>query len=205
MARALKLGPTNASVLFGAAQLATSLGRREAAIELNRRALEQDPLSAAIYSSLGNLFHDLGRFAEAEAAYRKALELAPQRTPTRAALSLTLLALGRREEALAEAAQEVEDWARHWALAIIHHAMGRPTESDAALKELIEKRAGDSAFQIAEVCAVRGEIDEAFGWLERASAQMDGGLADLKNSANLGSLRGDPRWGSLLRKMGLED
>ena len=61
-----------------------------------------------------------------------------------------------------------------------------------------------SAYQIAEVHAARNAADDAFAWLERAYAQRDGGLADVKVSPRLRSLHGDPRWGAFLKKMGLD-
>jgi hypothetical protein len=48
--------------------------------------------------------------------------LAPQRSNARASLARNLLRQGRSDEALAEARRESEEWARLWALAIIHHA-----------------------------------------------------------------------------------
>ena len=93
---------------------------------------------------------------------------------------------------------------RLWALAIVHHALGNGAESDAALRELIEKYAEEVAFQIAEVHGARGEVDAAFEWLERAYAQRDAGLTDMKISPHLRSLHGDPRWGAFLKKMGLD-
>ncbi|HEX5032012.1 MAG TPA: hypothetical protein VFX78_11215, partial [Candidatus Eisenbacteria bacterium] len=137
---------------------------------------------------------------ESEAALRKELELAPQ---GRATLSLALLALGRGEEALEEAVREQDEPFRLWALAVIHHALGHPPESEAALEDLVEKYAGDSAFQIAEIRAARGEVNPAFEWLERAYAQRDPGLGALKISRRLRPLHDDPRWGVLLRKLGL--
>ncbi len=203
--RALELAPGNAGVLNSAGVLAQSLGRLEEAIGLYRRALEQDPLSARSYLGLALTLSAAGRFGEAEAAYRKSLELAPQTAMARAGLSLTLLALGRGEEALAEARREPDEAFRSWALAIIHHGLGHAAESDAALQELIENYSEDSAFQIAEVSAVCGEVDRAFEWLERAYVQRDGGLAGMKANRLLHSLHGDPRWGTFVKKMGLED
>ena len=72
------------------------------------------------------------------------------------------------------------------------------------LLELSEKYASDSASQIAEVHAARGEVDRAFEWLDRAYAQRDPGLAGMKVSAQFRSLRGDPRWGALVKMMGFE-
>lgn len=95
--------------------------------------------------------------------------------------------------------------ARIQALAIVHHSVGRRTEADAALRELIAKHAGDAAFQVAEVYAARGETDLAFEWLERAYTQRDAGLSETKIDPRLRSLHADPRWSSFLRKMGLAD
>jgi serine/threonine protein kinase/tetratricopeptide (TPR) repeat protein len=204
MRRAQELAPGNALVLRWAGALAASLGRLEEAVGLIRRSLEQDPLSALAYNSLGTVLHVEDRFTEAEEAYRKTLELAPQTIVTRAHLSLALHAQGRGEEALAEAMREPDEAIRLYALAIIHHGMGRAAESDEALRELIEKRAEDCAVQIAEVCGTRNEADAAFEWLERAYTQRDGGLADMKSSPSFRSLHGDPRWSAFLRKMGFE-
>lgn len=62
-----------------------------------------------------------------------------------------------------------------------------------------------SANLVAEVYAARGEVDRAFEWLERAYAQRDPGLAEMKAAPYLRSLHGDQRWVAFLKKMGLED
>ena len=203
-ARALGSEPRNATVLRGAGVLALTLGRNEEAIRLYRRAIEQDPLSSATYNNLGIALRAAGRHQEAEAAYRKALQLASERVGTHSSLALTLLAEGRAEEAMAEAMLEPDEAWRLWALAIIHDAKGQIADSDAVLRELTAKYATDTAHQIAEVHAARGDVDAAFEWLERAYAQRDGGLMDVKTSPYLHSLHGDPRWDAFLEKMGLD-
>jgi tetratricopeptide (TPR) repeat protein len=204
-ARALELAPGNAVVLRRVGALAANLGRIDEGIGLYRRAIEQDPLSAPAYNNLGLALDASDRRPEAEQAYRKALELAPQRIVAHATLALNLLAQGRADEALTEALQETEEIWRIWALAIIHHAGGRSAEADEAQRELIAKHAEDAAYQVAEVYAARGEPDLAFEWLERAYAQRDSGLSEMKWKSQLRPLHADPRWGILLRKMGLAD
>jgi serine/threonine protein kinase/tetratricopeptide (TPR) repeat protein len=204
MRRALELAPGNAQVLRAAGVLAGNLGRLEEAIGLYHRAVEQDPLSAPAYNNLGLALYAADHFPESEAAYRKALELAPQRIGTHAYLSLTLLVQGRGEEALKEAMRDPHEALRLWALGLVHHGMGHRAESEAALEELIAKRSGDWAAQIAEMHAVRGEADAAFAWLERAYAQRDAALAEVKRTPRFRSLHGDPRWGAFLKKMGFE-
>ena len=204
--RALELAPRNAAVLQGAAELARNLGRFSEAIELNERAMEQDPLSARTYTNLGIAFYAAEQFSKAESLYRKALDLWPDRVGTHAALSLTLLAEGRGGEALEVAMQEPDEAFRLWPLAIIYHALERRSDSDEALRELIEKYADDSAYQIAEVVAARGQVDTAFEWLERAYVQRDPGLlTETKASPHFRSLQSDPRWAVFLAKIGLAE
>ncbi len=201
--RSLELAPGNAVVLSGAGRLAYFIGHLDDAIHLCRSAVERDPLTSQTYNTLGRVLHAAGRLAEAEASYRKSLELAPQRVFTHANLAQVLLAQGDEARALVEARQEPLDWARLWALAIIHHVAGRGAESDEALHELTSRHAADVAYQIAEAHAVRGERDAAFEWLDRAHAQRDGGLSEMKCDPHLRSLRDDPRWEVFLRRMGL--
>jgi len=203
--RALELASGNAVVLDRAGTLALCLGRLDEAIGIKRRALAQDPLSARTYYHLGNALDATGRLAEAEAAFRKALELSPQIAATRATLSLNVLAQGRGEEALAEALREPDEGFSLYATAIIHHVAGRRAESDAALQELIAKYEMDSAYQVAEVYAARGEADLAFDWLDRAYVQRDPGLSAMKVQPLFRSLHTDPRWDVFLCKMGLAD
>jgi len=91
------------------------------------------------------------------------------------------------------------------ALANVYHAQGRHTESDAALRELIETRGDKGAFQIAEALAYRDDRDQAFAWLERARAQRDVGMSMLRASPSMRGLHGDPRWRPFLEKVGLAD
>ncbi|HTM01590.1 MAG TPA: protein kinase [Candidatus Omnitrophota bacterium] len=203
--RALELAPGSARVLRVAGVLAKAEGRLEDAIRLERQAFEQNPLSGGAYHNLGNILLAGDRFAEAEAAFRNSLELAPARAATRASLAFALAAQGRLDEAIAETMREPLEWARLRALAILYHAIGNVEGSDAALRELVENHGTESACQIAEVYGARGEADAAFEWLERAYAQRDPGLADVKPSPHLRSVHRDPRWDAFLEKLGLKD
>lgn len=203
--RALESAPGNVVVLLGAGELARNLGRYEESIQLIQRAVEQDPLGAGCYVLFGLALQASERFAEAETAFRKALDLVPDRVGAHAGLALALLALGRREEAVHEAGLEPDEAFRLWVVAITTHAAGRRAESDEALRVLTETYGGDSAYQIAEAHAARGEAEAAFDWLDRAYEQRDGGLlTEMKPSPFFRSLHADPRWTALLGKLGLE-
>ena len=113
----------------------------------------------------------------------------------------------RRVEALPRAAFEPFQtlYTREGYAAMAEHTLRHTQESQQALAELIGKHAQDSAYQIAEVFGWRGEKDRAFEWLERAYQQRDGGLSSIKTDPLLTSLRADPRFNALLRKLKLPE
>jgi len=113
------------------------------------------------------------------------------------------LAQAHPQDALVEVEREHDaDW-RLYGHALAYQALGRKTESDAALAELVAKYHAVDAFQIAEVYAFLGEADRAFEWLERAYAQRDSGLSKMKGDPLLKSLERDPRYTAFLKKMRL--
>lgn len=192
-------------MLRDAGILARDFGRADEAIELLRRAVEQDPLSSASYASLGLAYHVAGLPAEAERALRKGQELAPHRALNQFLLALVLLGRGRADEARVEAEREPEEAYRLTALSIIDHANGQQARSDEELRQLIENHADEMAYQIAQVHASRREPDAAFEWLDRAYTQGDSGLSYMKPEPLFRPLHGDPRWNTLLERMGLAD
>ena len=201
--KALALESGNATVIRGAASLAATLGRFEEALSLDRRAAELDPLSASTQNNIGLFAYRSGRLDEAVVAFKRVLELNPEGPVAHCFLGKAYLAESRPQEALAEIEREPDTSWRLYGLALAYKALGRKKESDAALAELVSKYHAESAFQIAEVYAFRGESDRAFEWLERAYVQRDGGLAEMKGDPLLKSLEHDPRYAAFLKKMHL--
>jgi hypothetical protein len=68
---------------------------------------------------------------------------------------------------------------RYCGLALAHHALGNTAESDAALAQLKTLDRNDSAYQVAQIHAYRGELDVALDPLLR-------------------NLHADPRWAGFL-------
>jgi len=200
---ALALAPGHADALSTLAGLARIVGRRDEALELIRKALALDPLSVLTHRQAG-MIHFLGdRFDDAAAAFRFAIELNPRAGLAHAFLAVILLHQGRSQEALSLAQAESHDGFRHVAVAMIQHAVGNSTESDAALHALIEGFAWTAAYQIAEAYAFRNEIDKAFEWLERAYMQRDPGVVYTATDSLLRHLHGDPRWRPFVERMHL--
>ena len=201
--KALELEPGNADVLRSAALLMVKLGRFDEAIVGLRMAIERDPLLSSAYSDLSFTLGATGDWAAAESAARSALELSPNGILRHFNIARALLFQGKAEAALQEVELEKgENW-RLMGLAIVYHALGRHVESDRTLAEYNAKYASHAAMQIADVHAYRGDVNEAFRWLDRAYAQHDAGIADLKDDPWLKSLALDPRYAALLKKMKL--
>jgi TolB-like protein/lipoprotein NlpI len=201
--RAFALEPGNAVVVENSAFLAKTLGHFDEAIELLHSAIAIDPLSADNYYNLALTLTRAGRLDEAAAAAQRVLQLSHDYAAAHVILAVIYLAQGRSREALAAVQNEKDASWRLIGFPLAYHALGQKKEADAALAELIAKLSNDAAYQIAEVYAFRGETDHAFQWLDRALAQRDGGLIEIKGDPMLKSLEHDPRYAEFLKKLGL--
>jgi TolB-like protein/class 3 adenylate cyclase/Flp pilus assembly protein TadD len=206
--RALALAPSNADVIRSSAAGFRVLGRWSEALELSRRVTEIDPLSSGGYYLAGIVLLYAGRPEEATTALKKTLELAPERAMIHSYLGQVYVGQSRGEEALREMEKEKDPAFRLCGLAVAYHALGRKKESDANLAQLIANfrsgaPQGDVPYQISQVYAFRGEADHAFEWLNRAYAERDAGLSELKGDPLLANIRQDPRYTALLKKMRL--
>jgi TolB-like protein/Flp pilus assembly protein TadD len=208
MQKALALDPGDADILKNAAHLNRILGRQDEATDLYRQAAALDPLSYTTHVWLGLSHLRGGRLDEAADSAHMMLSLNPDGVFAHYLLAGVLRRQGQAQAALAEIEREPADTFRLMGMAIIQHHLGNAGASDAALKELIECCAADgdppgSEYQIAVVCAIRGEIDHAFEWLEVAYDNRDGSLPMVMTSEAFTSLHDDPRWEAFLDKMGL--
>jgi tetratricopeptide (TPR) repeat protein len=179
------------------------LGNLDEAVNLGEQAVALDPLDTISRLQLGYVLYVASRYDEAQAELQKALDLNPQAGFVHVTLGNILIAKAKPQQALAEIEKEPNDWEGLTGRALIYHTLGREQDSNAALASLIAKHDTDSAYQIAEVCAFRGEADKAFEWLERAYKQRDAGLPEIKTDPLFKSLRHDPRYTELLKRLRL--
>jgi adenylate cyclase len=199
------LAPGSAEALNGEARLSLALGRWDDALRQVKGALALDPLDPNSFEVLSMSQARRGHLPEAEAAVRRELDIRPTYTSGHFNLGLVLLARGDRDGALLEMQQETTEDVQYWGLAIAYYALGRKSDSDAALSRLIKEHADGDAYGIAEVYAYRGQSDEAMHWLERAYAQKDPNLCYLKPELPKKTLAADPRFKAFLRKMNLPE
>ena len=203
--KAIALDPGDARFQLRYGSLLAILGRLPEAIAVTQKGMELDPFRSGGWSNLAGYLTFIRDFAAAHEASRRALEISPDSPLVLNTLGTLQLLEGRAQDALATF-HKVEFAGFHlYGIAMAAHTLKDPKTSRQALDELIAKYAGDAAYQVAEVYAWRGEKDKAFEWLERAYAQRDGGLIAIKYDTLLGSLRADPRFKAMLRKMKLPE
>lgn len=201
--RALDITPNDARAKFAfGVQLAT-FGQVERAIQLTREALATEPLRDDWYYNLANYLSATNRLDEAERAIDRALELQPGAPLYHVTLAIIEVRRGKAEAALAAAQREPPGNWQDIALALARQIGTDRGSADASLKTLIDKDASVSAYQIAEVYALRSDATETFAWLDRAWSNRDGGVAQLLFDSFILRYKDDPRFAAFCRKVGL--
>ncbi len=200
--RALEKAPSNASGLNLAAEIANMLGAPEQGLALLLQAVALDPLNNEVALMYALSLANTGRLAEAETAYQRALELNPIQDGALSVLGVVVMRQGRLGEAEMHIQKEPTDFGRNWGLAHLRWAQGNRVEADAAMRHL-EAFAEDEPSAIAQIHAYRGEVDQAFEWLERAHQKRDPALTVMVNDWHFKSLQSDPRWEKFWRQLGL--
>ena len=196
------------------AWLLLSLGRGDAALERIARAQEIaeeiDPhLLVVVRATRASALYFARKFEAVIAECREALKLDARFYLLHYLLSRALARLGRRAEAVAALARTKAAWKDVPLMAsgagLAYAIAGRKAEATRILRQLEaqRKRRNIPATYIGIVYAGLGDFDAAFEWLERAFEERADGLT-LLNAEPLGErFRSDPRFQSLVRRIGL--
>jgi TolB-like protein len=203
--KALVLDPGRASTYVAYGSLLTNVGRVPEAVTALRKGVELDPLAPEAWGILSDAYLASRDLPAAREADRRALEISPESTWALNKLGELQLIEGEAAEALATFRKIDMRVFYLTGTAEAEYTLRHAKESQAALTELKGKYASDSACQIAEVYAWRGERDTALEWLDRAYAERDGGLLQLRYDPLLDSVRSDQRFKALLQKMRLPE
>jgi TolB-like protein/tetratricopeptide (TPR) repeat protein len=201
---ALQLAPNNVFVLMVAGKERLVVGDWTESLRLLNLAISIDPFLPTVFVMRGVVFQRINRTSDAKKDFRRTLEISPAFPRIHSRIADVLLAEGNPEAALAELQREAPAFSLK-GLALVNHALKRHGESDAALARLVSERASIAPMSIAEVYAFRGQIDEAFEWLERAIAQKEITTGYIKGDPLLSPLVADPRYARCLRKMNLTE
>jgi len=205
--RALALNPRCVAAQHWYAVYLAARGDFDAALEHLRQAQDLDPLSLIVHSATALVHYFAGRHDQAIEQCRRTLEMDPNYAPARHVLASAYLQKGLHTEGVAEYVKVLA-------------ASGEPPETGAALQrayamggtagfwlkdiELSQRRDGwNSPLGIAAGYAASGHKDLAFQWLDKAYAVRSSRLVNLKVEPMFATLRSDPRFQSLVRKIGL--
>ena len=199
---ALSLAPENVIVLQAAAEFAQRQGRLEEAIRYIEKTHVLDPTSGRRITQALPFFYS-GRQDEALEIWRDEIQQRPLAQFLHRSLALALLETGDIEGALAEIELEPAEGYKQQGLALIYEAMGDRERSTEALEKLLEGGIRWT-FEITEVYSFRGELDDAFLWMDRAIERRDRGLRHVTYSPYLDNMRDDPRFERVLSRIGLK-
>ncbi|MGH9846453.1 MAG: tetratricopeptide repeat protein, partial [Blastocatellia bacterium] len=207
--RAIELNPNYATAHRWYSYFLMAMGRSDEAIAEAKQAQELDPLSLVNNTQVAASLMFARRYDQAIEQYRKTIEMDPQFVLARWYLGLAYMYKGQYSAAITEFQQVVASSRspNHFAtLGYAYAAAGRRSEAIKALdelKELSKQRYVPSSF-IACIYVGLGEKDLAFAWMEKAYEEHDYKLNFLKVDPIFDSLRSDPRFNDLLRRMKLE-
>jgi TolB-like protein/DNA-binding winged helix-turn-helix (wHTH) protein/Tfp pilus assembly protein PilF len=196
-----------------------ALGRFDESLAQRRRALELDPLNTAVNRGVARDLGATGRDEAALAQWNRVLELEPEHARSHLALALFHLERGRtaagsrhleRARALG-----LDDPLMLASLAIVEAVGGNADQARRLLGQLKAESARRYVSPVlpAFVRAALGEADRAFALLEDAYAAKDPLLIPIQvfdiqgvlslSEERAAALRSDPRFGDLVRRMGL--
>lgn len=204
--RALETGKKSALVLAMAAGQFFDRGEIDKAFEWQYRAMAYDPLHLINISNTVFHLYRLGRWQEAEPLVRKLEELAPETTKTIEASARLLVFQGRPAEALTmleeisrpQVKTQYNALRKLYIQVMANHDLGRDAASRRSLAEMTAQVG--SAFQpldIAALHAYRGEVDEAFRWIEKSLENLPSSSAGEMMRIEFAGLLDDPRWDSV--------
>ncbi len=207
---AIELNPNYASAHESYANLLKALGRFDEALAETNRAQELDPLSLSVNTGGGHVLYLSRQYDRAIEQYRKALGLDPGFVQAHLWFGRPYLEKGMFKEAISEVQQAVRlSGESTIALATLGHAYASAGEGEKAkaLLDRLEERSKKEyvpSYWIALIHVGLGDKDEAFRWLEAAYLDRSTWLSWVMVEPRFDVLRSDPRFNSILERMGLE-
>ena len=206
----LQLDPKNATGHHWYAELLLFIGKTEDAFKEISIAVDLDPISQGILKDKGIFQYYMEQYDDAMNTALTTLELDPGFTPVHRLISLVYTGKGMYEEAI----EENKRWGEltgnkiktDVALAYIYAVSGRQDEARRIIEDTgIEKMLSANDYRgVALVYVALGEKDEAFEWLEKSYEKHEESLCSIGIDPKFDSIRDDPRFSTLLKKIGLK-
>ena len=208
--RAIELNPNYATTYNWYHLLLKDLGRFDESAVVIKKGQEIDPLSSVIGTNVARIYQLQNNYNASIENSLKTIELDPNFSLAYSFLGLTYLKQARNAEAITNLEKAVELSHRGSSdladLGYGYGVIGKRAEATAIAKELEEKyaRKESNGVYIAAVYAGLGEKDKAYEWLER-EFQAKAELAVIRYRIPYESLRDDPRYKDLVKRMGLPE
>jgi len=206
---AIRFNPGYAMAHHWYALMLAEIGKTDQAMEEVSRALQLDPQSLIIQTNKGFVYYVARRSKEAIEQIKKALEMDPTFNLAHLRLGLAYESEKMMTEAIREFQAAVDLSRRNPEhVAALGHAYALVGRADAARKILADLTSGRTqgvpqAYDVAIVYVGLGEQSNALEWLERAFATHSPNMAFLGADPRWDSIRSDPRFKDLLRRMNL--
>jgi tetratricopeptide (TPR) repeat protein len=207
--QALLLNSRSAQAHQWYANLLVVLGRFDEAIAQAKLAEDLDSTSLIIRAHFGFVYFYAHRYDDSIAACQKAIEVDPSFFAARRYLGQAYAQKGKYEQAIDEFQRAVAASSGSALMrAELAHTLavaGKKDEAEKILGELKQLSAERyfSPYHIAMIYAGLGNNDEAFNWLDKAFEQRADYLVFLKVDPRFELLHSDPRFASLLERVGL--
>ena len=207
--RAIELNSNNPDAHHFYGHYLEAIGRMDEATAVTKRALELDPLSLIINAELGFAYYWSRQYNEAIAQYRKTLEMDPTFVFASWAIGQVYEQKGMYEAAIAElnkARPLSGDWSFIVAeLGCAYARSGQKTKAEQVLDDLKARAMREfiDPGLIALIYIDLGETDQAFAWLEKVYEERSSWIVWLQVEPKFDRLRSDPRFATLLKKVGL--
>jgi TolB-like protein/Tfp pilus assembly protein PilF len=209
--RALELNPGDAQTHNWYAGYLIYIGRFDEGISEAKRARDLDPLSLPINNALAGRLLASSHYDEALRQVQQTLELDAQFAPAHQTLGWVYLHSGNQKEAIREFQTALklsgtEDTDLQLDLGFAYAVLGKRDEARRILAKLEKPHEGVvPSGSVAILHGALGESNEAFAWLEKAYKERDPQLTYIKAGRRFEPLRKDPRFGQLVRRIGLPD
>ena len=208
--RALELNPNSFIIHSHYSYFLSVTGQHEEAIIEAKRARELDPLSIMANALVGEIFWSTGQFDKAIEDLQKKITMDPNDYYSHSLLGNAYMGKSMIKESIAEyeKAFDLSGGAPIivWVIAITYYRTGEKTEAEKLFNSLKERAKHEyipPTFFFA-IHRVRGNMDQAFKWLERACEDRDIWLPYcLVWPDDIYRIPYDQRSTELLKKMGL--
>jgi TolB-like protein/Tfp pilus assembly protein PilF len=202
--RALELNMNSAAVHWAYANHLSRLGMVNDALDHANLALRIDPASSHAYVNMGLIYYYARHYDKALGQIEQAIALRPNPAETLFPLSIIYVEKGEFDKAIQEFHKMGNSPHGLGHLGNAYARAGRKAEARTILPKLREHvdKSGIGRYEIALIYAGLKNSDQAFEWLERAYQVRDKGLTYMMVDPCLDPLRSDPRFQTLIQRVG---